>query len=356
MVKFERRRTRRIGKAVRISMLVVFLGLVIMVLVVFKLYSRVFVPNVKLDAAHELFYIPSGSDFRYVADRLEETGIFENPKSFEWVAEKKGYDTNVKPGRYKIRNGLSNNELVNMLRSGNQDPVMVVFNNVHTLNHLSGKVAQYLETDSIQLATYLSDSELPAKYGFEDATFTSMFVPETYEFFWTASPEEFADRMKQEYEKFWDGERDRKAKKLEMTRSEVVTLASIVDEETLYDDENSRVAGLYMNRLEQGIPLQADPTLKFALGDFSRQRILNEDKEIDSPYNTYKFKGLPPGPISIPSVSAIDGVLDYEKHRYLYMCAKADFSGYHAFARDYSQHLKNARAYQRELNKRRIYK
>jgi len=162
--------------------------------------------------------------------------------------------------------------------------------------------------------------------------------------------------MKREYDRFWDGERDRKAKKINMTRAEVVTLASIVDEETLFDDENSRVAGLYLNRLEQGIPLQADPTLKFALGDFSRQRILNEDKEIDSPYNTYKFKGLPPGPISIPSVSAIDGVLDYENHRYLYMCAKADFSGYHAFARDYSQHLKNARAYQKALNSRRIYK
>jgi UPF0755 protein len=183
-----------------------------------------------------------------------------------------------------------------------------------------------------------------------------MFIPETYEFFWTTSPEAFADRMKQEYERFWDGERDRKAKRMEMTREEVVTLASIVDEETLYDDENSRVAGLYLNRMEQGIPLQADPTLKFALDDFSRQRILNEDKKIDSPYNTYKFKGLPPGPISIPSVSAIDGVLDYEKHRYLYMCAKADFSGYHAFAKDYSQHLRNARAYQRELNSRRIYK
>jgi UPF0755 protein len=182
-----------------------------------------------------------------------------------------------------------------------------------------------------------------------------MFIPETYEFFWTTSPEDFAERMKKEYDRFWEGERDRKAGKLEMTREEIITLASIVDEETLYDDENSRVAGLYINRLEQGIPLQADPTLKFALGDFSRQRILNEDKEIDSPYNTYKFKGLPPGPISIPSVAAIDGVLDYEKHRYLYMCAKADFSGYHAFARTYNQHLKNARAYQRELNKRRIY-
>ncbi len=356
MAKFERRRTRKMGKAVRISMLVVFLGLVVMVLVVFKLYGRVFTSNVKLDTAHELFYIPSGSAFGFVVDGLVEKGIIEDSKSFEWVASKKYYDIKVKPGRYKIRNGLSNNELINMLRAGNQDPVMVVFNNVRSMNDVAGKVTPYLEADSAVFATFFAQKELPAKYGFNAATFSSMFIPETYEFYWTTSPEEFTERMKQEYEKFWNGERDRKAKKLEMTHAEVVTLASIVDEETLYNDENSRVAGLYLNRLEQGIPLQADPTLKFALGDFSRQRILNVDKKIDSPYNTYKFKGLPPGPISIPSVSAIDGVLNSEKHRYLYMCAKADFSGYHAFARDYDQHLKNARAYQRQLNKRRIYK
>ena len=221
-----------------------------------------------------------------------------------------------------------------MLRSGKQDPVMVVFNNMRTLDQLAGRVVRYLESDSAEFADWLTGNELPARYGFEAATFTSMFIPNTYEFFWNTGPEEFTDRMKKEYDKFWDGERDRKAKKMEMTRAEVVTLASIVDEETLFDDENSRVAGVYINRLEKGIPLQADPTLKFALGDFSLERILNEDKKIDSPYNTYKFKGLPPGPISIPSVSAIDGVLQYEKHNYLYFCAKADFSGYHAFARD----------------------
>lgn len=344
------------SKAVRISMLAVLVGLLVMVLVVYKLYSRVYVSNVSMDKDQEIFYISTGSGFDDVMVGLEEQGIIEDVKSFEWVAQKKGFDQNVKPGRYKIRNGISNNELVNMFRSGNQDPVMVVFNNMRSLDNLSGKVSQYLETDSADFAIYLGNKELPAKYGFDTATFTSMFIPETYEFFWSTSPDEFADRMNREYEKFWDGERDRKAKKMEMSRAEVVTLASIVDEETLYDDENSRVAGLYLNRLEQGIPLQADPTLKFALGDFARQRMLNEDKEIESPYNTYKFRGLPPGPISIPSVSAIDGVLNYEKHRYLYMCAKADFSGYHAFAKDYSQHLRNAKKYQRELNNRRIYK
>jgi UPF0755 protein len=337
-------------------MLVVFLGLLVTILVVYNLYSRVFVSNISMDKDQEIFYISTGSGFDDVMAGLKEKGIIEDFKSFEWVAHKKGYDQQVKPGRYKIRNGISNNELVNMLRSGNQDPVMVVFNNMRSLDNLAGKVSNYLEADSAEFAIYLGNKELPLKFGFDTATFTSMFIPETYEFFWSNSPEEFADRMNREYEKFWEGERDRKAKSLEMSRAEVVTLASIVDEETLYDDENSRVAGLYLNRLKGGIPLQADPTLKFALGDFSRQRILNEDKEIDSPYNTYKFKGLPPGPISIPSVSAIDGVLDFEKHNYLFMCAKADFSGYHAFARSYSQHMKNAQAYQKALNSRKIYK
>jgi UPF0755 protein len=353
---YERRRTKGMAKGVKISMSMVFLGLVVMVILVYKLYARIFISNVSMEAEQEIIYIPTGSGFDFVLNELEEKGIVENPKSFRWVARKKEYDKNVKPGRYKIRNGLSNNDLVNMLRLGTQDPIMVVFNNVRTLNHVAGKVARYFESDSSAFADYFASSDLPERYGFAETDFTSMFIPETYEFFWTTTPEEFTDRMQREYEKFWEGERDRKAEKLEMTRTEVVTLASIVEEETLYSDENAKVAGLYINRLRNGIPLQADPTLKFALGDFTRQRILNKDKLIDSPYNTYKYKGLPPGPIVIPSVSAIDGVLNHEKHKYLYMCAKADFSGYHAFARSYSQHLKNAREYQRVLNKRRIYK
>lgn len=356
MSGIERRRTRRISKALRISMLVVFVGLVTMVLVVYKMYSRVFVSNVVLDNDQEIIYIPTGSNFEDVLATLTDGGIIENTRSFRWVAEKKAYTERVKPGRYKIKNGLSNNELVNMLRSGNQDPVMVVFNSIRTLDRVAGKVSPYLETDSASLAQYLLADDLPGKYGMEKANFTMMFIPETYEFFWNTSPEAFVDRMNVEYEKFWKGERDKKAGKMDMTRAEIMTLASIVDEEALYDDENRRVAGVYVNRLEQGMPLQADPTLKFAMGDFTVNRILNADKEIDSPYNTYKYKGLPPGPISIPSVSAIEGVLNYEKHKYIFFCAKADFSGYHAFARTYSQHIRNAREYQNEMNKRGIYR
>ena len=234
--------------------------------------------------------------------------------------------------------------------------IMVVFNNLRTLNELAGKVTQYIEPDSAELADYLIGPAVAAEQGFDEKDFTAMFIPNTYEFYWTVTPEQFVKRMKSEYEKFWKGDRDKKAEKLNMTRLEVSTLASIVDEETLYDDENAKVAGVYINRLERGIPLQADPTLKYALGDFSRKRIVNDDKKIDSPYNTYKYKGLPPGPISIPSVSAIDGVLNYEKHNYVFFCAKDDFSGYHAFARTLAQHNKNARAYQKALNEARIYR
>jgi len=351
----ERTRSKGARKYVRISMLVVFLGLMVTAIVVFQKYQNVFTSNVELDSEYEIFYIPTGSTYDEVKNSLEHQHLLINKKSFHWVAEKKDYASSVKAGRYKIKNGMSNNELVNMLRSGNQDPVMLVFNNIRTLDQLAGKVALYIEPDSLEILSHLIDKQLPEKYGLSRESFIGMFIPNTYEFFWNASPVDFTNRMAREYEKFWE-KRDKKLEKLEMTREEVSALAAIVDEETMHNDENERVAGLYVNRLKQGIPLQADPTLKYALGDFSRQRILNEDKKIVSPYNTYLHRGLPPGPISIPSVSAIDGVLNYENHNYIFMCAKADFSGYHSFARNLRQHNNNATEYQKELNKRGIYR
>ncbi|MBN1131821.1 MAG: endolytic transglycosylase MltG [Bacteroidales bacterium] len=356
MALYERRRRRTSTNIIRGSVLFVFLGLIILVIVIFKFYGRIFEPNVSLDEAYVIFYVGPGSDYETVLGNLADQDILINQRAFDWIAEKKEYPSNIKPGRYRITDGMTNNELVNMLRSGKQDPVMVVFNNVRTLEELAGKVSGYILPDSAEIAAFLADPAVAERYGFTEKNFSSMFIPNTYEFYWTADPEDFTDRMKSEYERFWEGERDRKAGALEMTRTEVITLASIVDEETLHDEENARIAGVYLNRLEQGIPLQADPTLRFALGDFTRKRILNQDKNLDSPYNTYKFKGLPPGPISIPSISAIDGVLNYEKHNYLFFCAKDDFSGYHAFARTLAQHNRNARAYQSALNKASIYR
>lgn len=351
----ERKKTRGAGKVARLSLLVVFVGLMISVIIVFSKYQDVFSENVEIDAGHEFLYIPTGSAYTEVWNDLEEKNILIDKKSFEWVAEKKGYTNHVKPGRYRIENGMSNNELVNLLRSGKEDPVMVIFNNLRTLEQLAGKVSRYIEPDSLELRAHLLDPELPLKYGFTKETFMAMFIPNTYEMYWSSTPEEFTDRMAREYEKFWE-KRDKKLEDVGLTRVEVSTLASLVDEETLYDEENRRVAGVYMNRIKIGMALQSCPTLKYAMNDWTITRVLSEYKQVESLYNTYKHKGLPPGPITIPSVSAIDGVLDYENHNYLYMCAKADFSGKHAFARNLKQHNENAAAYQRELNKRGIFR
>ena len=351
----ERKRTRSAGKVVRLSLLVVFVGLMVSVIIVFNKYQNVFSENVEIADGHTFFYIPTGSSYADVWEKLDEKNILVNKKSFQWVAEKKGYTENIKPGRYRIEDGMSNNGLVNMLRAGNQEPVMVIFNNLRTLEKLAGKVAKYIEPDSLELRTYLLDPDLPSKYGFTNETFMAMFIPNTYEMYWSSTPEDFTDRMAREYENFWE-KRDRKLDKVGLDRVEVSTLASLVDEETLYDEENERVAGVYMNRIEKGMALQSCPTLKFALNDWTITRVLHEYKQVESMYNTYKHTGLPPGPIIIPSVSAIDGVLNYEKHSYLYMCARADFSGKHAFARNLKQHNENAAAYQRELNKRGIYR
>jgi len=351
----ERKRTRSAGKVVRLSLLVVFVGLMVSVIIVFSKYQDVFSENVEIEAGHDFFYIPAGSTYAEVWEKLEQLNILIDKKSFQWVAEKKGYPGHVKPGRYRIEDGMNNNELVNMLRSGNQEPVMVIFNNLRTLEMLAGKVARYIEPDSLELRSHLLDPGLPSKYGFTRETFMAMFIPNTYEMYWSSSPEDFTDRMAQEYEKFWE-KRDNKLEDVGLSRVEVSTLASLVDEETLYDEENERVAGVYMNRINMGMALQSCPTLKYALNDWTITRVLHEYKQVESLYNTYKHAGLPPGPIIIPSVSAIDGVLNYEDHNYIYMCAKDDFSGKHAFARTLKQHNENAAAYQRELNKRKIYR
>ncbi|MEX0988099.1 MAG: endolytic transglycosylase MltG [Bacteroidales bacterium] len=352
---FERNRSRGAGKYIRISLLVVFVGLMISVIIVFNKYQGVFGENVEIKEGHLYFYISEGSSYEEVWDALDSLDILSDTRSFKWVSEKKNYPENVKPGRYRIEHGMSNNELVNLLRSGNQAPVMVVFNNLRTLENLAGKVSKYLECDSLEMSSHLLDPDLPAKYGFTKETFKAMFIPNTYEMYWSSTPEDFTDRMALEYEHFWE-KRDKKLDNLELTREEVSTLASLVDEETLIDEENERVAGVYINRLKIDMPMQSCPTLKFALNDWTITRVLHVYKQVESPYNTYKHKGLPPGPIIIPSVSAIDAVLNYERHNYLYMCAKADFSGKHAFARNLVQHNKNAAEYQRELDRRRIYR
>ena len=240
--------------------------------------------------------------------------------------------------------------------SGETVPVKVTFNNVRTKADLASKISKNLECDSLEVISLINNPEFVAKYGFNETTILTLFLPNTYQFNWATTAEEAVQRMAKEYKKFWTAERKEKARKLNLSQSEIAILASIVQaEQTVHADERPKVAGLYINRLRIGMALQSDPTLVYGLGDFSIRRVLNKHKDIDSPYNTYRHKGLPPGPINLPNIKSLDAVLNYESHNYLYMCAKEDFTGYHNFAKNYNQHLIYARKYQKELNRRKIY-
>ncbi|MFM1874881.1 MAG: hypothetical protein RL266_618 [Bacteroidota bacterium] len=323
---------------------------------VWELYSLIYRPNVGLDEDKVYFYIPTGSSFQDVSNALVEQGYIRSQASFEWVSEQKKYKLNVKAGRYRLKDGMSNNELVNLLRAGLQEPVQVTFNNVRFKEELAGRIGRAIEADSTKIIDLLNSKEFISNYGFTTETFLTLFLPNTYEFWWNTSAEQFVDRMALEYKTFWTAERKQKAKNLGLSQSEVSILASIVQKETNKNDEKPTVAGVYLNRLKRGMLLQADPTLVYANRDFEARRVLNWHKQIDSPYNTYKYKGLPPGPICLPSIQSIDAVLNTKPHNYLYFCAKADGSGYHSFASTYNEHLKNAREFQRELNKRKVYR
>lgn len=264
------------------------------------------------------------------------------------------YDTRVKPGNYAIRPGDSMRDICLRLLSGNQTPVKLVVPSARTLDRLAGAVGKQLMTDSASIVALLSDKQLIDSLGYTTETFPTLFLPNTYEVYWTMTPEQFIARMVKEHNRYWNAHRLAKAKAQGLTPEEVSTLASIVDEETNKNDEKPTVAGLYLNRLHRGILLQADPTVKFAHGKFDLRRILLTHLTIDSPYNTYKYAGLPPGPIRIPSIAGIEAVLNPAQHNYIYMCAKEDFSGYHNFATTLSQHNNNARRYQQALNQRGI--
>lgn len=318
-------------------------------------YSRIYQPNVVMNFEKELFvYIPTNAAFEDVQQILVESGVVRNASSFRWVAEQKNYIHRIKSGRYLLENGMNNNELVNLLRSGRQTPVNVVFNNVRTKEQLAGKIAAQLELDSLEVLYAMVDTVFMNSLGLDANTISSLFIPNTYEFYWDVSVADFLARMTAEHHHFWTERRRTKAQKLKLSPEEVTTLASIVEKETLKNKEQPKVAGLYLNRLKRGIKLESDPTVIFAIGDFTINRLLNKDLKIDSPYNTYKHRGLPPGPISIPSIQAIDAVLNCEKHDYIFMCAKDDFSGFHNFAKTYVGHLNNARKYRKALNQRGI--
>lgn len=301
-------------------------------------------------------FIPTDASWEQVLDTISSNLEVNNLTLLEWVAGKKNYPRMIKAGRYVIDEGLSYNALINRLRSGRQDPVRLTFNNVRTVFELAGKAGAVLEADSSSIAAFLSDPSNYESDGFNEATIISAFIPDTYEFFWNTGAEGFYSRMLREYTNFWNKERLEKAEKINLSCAEVATLASIVDAEASRNDEKPRIAGVYLNRLRTGMPLQADPTVRFALNDYSINRVLKKHLLIDSPYNTYRFRGLPPGPIACPSVNGIEAVLNAERHNFFFFAAKADFSGYHNFSETLREHNRYASEYQKELNRRKIFR
>lgn len=292
-------------------------------------------------------YIPTNADYQYVKNELISLNVLKSKNAFDWLAKRSNYDENVHPGRYILTDGMTNQQLINMLRMGYQTPVKVVFNNMRTVEQLAGRISDQIEADSISIINEISNNP--------DVDATT-FIPNTYEFYWNTDADDFVDKMIVEHKRFWNETRMQKAKDIRLTPRQVSILASIVDKETTKTSEMPRIAGVYLNRINKRWPLQADPTLVFALGDYNIRRVLDVHKNIDSPYNTYKFAGLPPGPICIPSIAAIDAVLNAEKHNYYYFCAKDDLSGYHVFAKNITEHNRNAEKYRKALNKNKIYK
>lgn len=301
----------------------------------------------------ELF-IPTGTDFEAQTNILINSGYLKD--SSEYVKVARNFDGEVvNPGKYKLDEGMTFQELFSVIVGAKQTPVKVIFNNIRDDKKLASVVSKYIEADSASILKAIQNDTLIAGLGFNRASIMGLFIPNTYEFYWNTSAEEFLGRMKKEYDRFWSrSSRNDKLEALEMTREQVSTLASIIIEETKYEAEMPRIAGTYINRLKKGMPLQADPTVKFALGDPTIKRVLLRHLEVVSPYNTYKNAGLPPGVICTPPIVAIDAVLDAEQHDFYYFCADSDLSGKHIFAKTLGEHSKNARKYATELNRRGI--
>ncbi|MDR5589759.1 endolytic transglycosylase MltG [Christiangramia sp. SM2212] len=323
----------------------------------YYVYNSIFSSNTSFDSKEQVVYVPTGADYQTVLDSLRP--YIKDIESFSLVAQKKGYANNIRPGRYFLKKGMNNNELVNQLRIGNK-PVKVIFNNQERLEDLAGRISGQIEADSLELLetfqdeTYLKNNDLDIRNAL------NLYIPNQYEFYWNTSAEEFRDRMKKEYNRFWNEKRKKRAEEIGLTPKEVTVIASIVQKETAKVDERPRVAGVYMNRYNDGWKLDADPTVIYAIkektGNFDTiiKRVLYKDLELDSPYNTYKYREIPPGPISMPDISSIEAVLNYEKHDFYYFVANVENFGYHKFAKNLAQHNRNKQEYVRWINRQGI--
>jgi UPF0755 protein len=314
----------------------------------------VFGPNTKTFGDSKFFYVHTGSTYGDVLDGLEEQEIIRNRTSFELVATQLGYRNRVKAGKYQISRGMSNFEIVKLLRAGRQVPVKLTITKLRTKQDLVRKIAANLEADSATFRALLSDQVYLRQFGLDTNTVMSAFMPNSYQFYWNTTAENAFKKIQKETANFWNDSRKAAAQRLGLTPIQVTILASIVDEETNKNDEKPLISSVYLNRFRKGMRLQADPTVKFALQDFSIRRIREGHIAFESPYNTYQVTGLPPGPICTPSIKSIEAVLNTPDTDYIYFCAKADFSGYHAFAATYAEHMKNAHAFHQALNARGI--
>ena len=332
---------------------VLLLGLAIMAVFSWYVYQAVLSPNTAFTNNEAHIYIATDAGFETVMADLKP--LLKDADSFRSLAKQKGYNNNIKAGHYVLTNGMNNNDIINTLRVRNL-PIKIKFNNQERLENLAGELAGQIEPDSISLLNAMKDKQFLADNGFDADNAIAMYLPNTYEVYWNTSAASFCDRMLIEYKKFWTEERISKAKELGLSPEGVISLAAIVQKETAKVDERPRVAGLYVNRIKQNMLLQADPTViyakKKAENDFDQviKRVLYRDLELDSPYNTYKYQGVPPGPISMPDISSINAVLNYEKHDYLFMVANVQNPGYHKFAKSLAQHNRNRAEYVRWIN------
>jgi UPF0755 protein len=320
-------------------------------------YKNVFKSNVHLNGKKFTYiYIPTGAKFDDVLDELYSQNIIDDHESFEWMAKEMDLPENVNPGKYRIGADMSNRSIVKMIVNGKQEKVKLFFNSqIRTKEQFMAYVTEKLEINLGDLEDYCSNEEvLGEKYGLNSENMMCLIVPETYEVNWTTHIDDFFELLKKSYDDVWTKERKNKAKSIGYSVPEVITLGSIVQSESAIKSEQQKIAGVYINRLKKDMKLQADPTIVFANQNFDVQRVLSADKDIDSPYNTYMYKGLPPGPICLVTTGAIDAVLNYTKHDYIFFCAKCDFSGYSKFTSDYAEHQKNAKEYQNALNQKGI--
>lgn len=324
---------------------------------VFYVYQKFFAGAIHLkDKSSTFIYIERDDSFEDVISDINAENIIENPESFEWLAKKMDLDKNINPGKYRITNGMNMRQIINLIKYNKQEKVKLTYNfQIHTLDAFVSYTDDKLEISESEIEDFLADENaLYENFKLDPENAFAMIVPGVYEVGWAITAEELFSVLKEKYSKLWNTTRVNLAKKVGFTVPEIVTLASIVQSESSIRSEQQKIAGVYINRLNSNMPLQADPTLRFANKTFDVQRFWNSDKKINSPYNTYMYKGLPPGPICLVYPQAIDATLNYVKHKYFYFCAKPQLNGYSDFSTDFAQHQKFAQAYQRAMSKRGI--